>query len=158
MKVSIIIIILLFIIPTYKWSNNIIKKPYKPSKSNLSILENEILHEINNYRLKLNLNFIKSDKLLKNFPNSRIKEILLKDGFNHNKFKNVKTKIFNKGGLSIGEIIGKEFMTPKLAIDYYIKIKKYKKLIEYENFTHIGIKVIKKRNKYYNVLIFSEFT
>ena len=137
---------------------NIVVNDYTPVESETTKFEEELLYEINEYRLSLNLNFVYPEELSRNVAEIHVKNMITLDKVSHDDFNDRVIVLLTNGAHSVGENVGYGFTTARGFLNGYINSEPHKKILEGRNYTHIGVRALKdSNNRYYNALLFVEF-
>ena len=160
-----VVVIIVFIYFKFKKVkiNTLTKVDYIPEDVTMTKIETELFDLINHYKTSIGLKNVKIDGLCRDLCYTHCKNMVDTEKvgtivINHNNNEGRMSVLIMHGGKSIGEMVTYGYSTANGFINGYIKNDKYRKTLEKDNYTHVGIRMLKTKNgRYVNTVLFSEF-
>jgi uncharacterized protein YkwD len=131
---------------------------YQTEEDILDTFETDLLEAINNHRVSINLNTVKSDKFCGILCEEHCLYMINKGKISHDNFIKRGYEVKRRGGNKIGETVAYGYSYPQSILMGYLNSSGHKKIIEGEYFTHVGVRVLKNNEgRNYNTLFFTNF-
>jgi len=131
---------------------------YTPVESILTEFDEELFTLVNEYRISKGFIKVHSDTLVGGFAKDHCIYMIKNDKPSHDNFGARHFGLVNYGAKMVGEVVAYGYSGSKSTLNAYLNSEGHKRVIEGEDYTHVGIKSIKNdKGRYYNVMIFVRF-
>jgi uncharacterized protein YkwD len=128
---------------------------YTPTVDGLTQFEQGLFDVVNKHRVSIGLNELVSDRAARDMAYEHTKFMISEGEISHKNIVPRRFELYKRGGSKYGETVAYAYSTAQSFLRAYLRSETHKEILNYEGFTHIGVRVLKdKNNRYYNTLSF----